>query len=841
MDETLCRAINHLLAQVDDIVEDLLLVELDWGNHTPPVTNEVLETDFQGARWPLVFTDSELVLRRALCRSAEGKAILVFPNDDRFRLPLDIRARAYNSRPLRLGFRHRLYALTERDWPSEVDYVEWRPSIERHFDALVRAAGKGGLKWDVGPGELEEMLVLAAFGITVKDHQAPQLLADLVMAQRKSPSSPTDLERSLLRGQLRLHQVEQAAELLWVADEVGQAEELIRTGVMMGAEQAARRLPNWGRLNSLRALLVNERQMAENDAVAGVVELATAALLHLRPSTRASIVKAAQTALAGVLPEDSYNAWFPNALEREIEQLAERLSQRDPDVAVQVAPLHDHLFAGPQGPQLAALDEMARLVTEWEKQSSHVASLRLVSEWANWYAQRGARLDLTALQLTEQRQRGTSLDEPIGRLLESYWRWRDGLNATFAEQFLGTYEAALHDRDSGVFGTHRILEWVARPLLQSGKRVLLLVIDGMGFAAFWHLLEQWSHLEPPVHARLPQVALSLLPSVTSVSRKALFLNALPTDRLDDEETYDRKARTSEVRALQSAIPNCAVKLYNKASLDGGQQLINDLQFHGADLVAVILNAIDDDLRSTTPTVRLPRLEDLGPLNSVVRHALNAGWEVAVTADHGHTWHRDKGLRRGDKVPGGGERFAPVISQEDTPKDAIMTQDPHIVRLQEGKEVALLTATGTYFGRLPRRGYHGGAALEEVVIPCAFLTYEAPPTSIGEEVVAEAAARELPRPESYDLAGIVLTLPDGRVTSLDLPFALSPREIRLLQTLARLGEANEVELKQALGTRRVAGPLAALRDRLAAEGLDYIERKGSGPSGEIYRFRDETLP
>lgn len=841
MDETLYHAIKHLLAQIDDVVEDMLLIELDWGDHTPPVTNEVLETDFQGARWPLAFTDSELVLRRALCRSAAGKAILVFPNDDRFRLPLDIRARAYNSRPLRLGFRHRLYALTERDWPPEVDYAEWRPTIERHFEALVGAPGEAGLKLAVEREKLDQMLVQAAFGLTVEGRQAPQLLADLVMAQRRAPDSPTDLEHSLLQVQLGQHQVEQAAVLLWAAEEVGQAEELIRTGVMMAAEQAARRLPNWGRLNSLRALLVNERQMAENDAVAGVVELATTALLYLHPSTRTSIVKAAQTALAGVLPEDSYNPWFPNALEREVERLAERLSQRDPDAAVQVTPLHDHLYAGQQGPQLAALDKMARLVTGWEKQSSPVASLGLASEWANWYARQGARLDLTALQLMEQRQRGTSLDGPIGHLLESYWRWRDELNASFAEQFLRTYEAALHDRDSGVFGTHRILEWVARPLLQSGKRVLLLVIDGMGFAAFWHLLEQWSQLEPPVHARSLQVVLSLLPSVTSVSRKALFLNALPTDRLDDEETYDRKARTSEVRALQSAIPNCATKLYNKATLDGGQQLINDLQFHGADLVAVILNAIDDDLRSTTTTVRLPRLEDLGPLNSVVRHALNAGWEVAVTADHGHTWHRDKELRRGDKAPGGGERFAPVISQQNTPKDAIMTQDPHIVRLQEGKKVALLTATGTYFGRLPRRGYHGGAALEEVVVPCAFLTYELPSTSIGEEVVAEAAERDLPQPESYDLAGIVLTLPDGRVTSLDLPFALSPREIRLLQTLARLGEASEVELKQALGTRRVAGPLAALRDRLAAEGLEYIECKGSGPGGEIYRFRDETLP
>ena len=839
MDETLQQAISHLLAGIDDVVDDLLLIEIDWGTRTPATTDEVLEVGFQGAKWPLVFTDSELVLRRALCPSAAGRAILVCPNDGQFSLPLDILARAYNSRPLRLGFRHRLYALTDRDWPPEVDHAEWRPSIERHFDALVRASDQAGLKWAMTRSDLEPILVGASFGIAVEGGEAPHLLAQFVMAQRKSPHPPTDLERSLLRGQLRLHQISWTDVLAWAAEEVGRAEELVRTGVMMGAEQTAHRLPNWGRLNSLRALLVNQRQMPEKDAVAGVVELSTAALSHLHHSTRESIVKAAQTALAGVLPEDSYNPWFPEALERQIDRLAERLAKRDPGATAQVAPLHDHLFVGQHEPQLAVLDEMASLVTRRGEQSARVESLTGVSDWAAWYAQQGARLDLTALRLMQHQQQGTRLGKAVQRLLNDHWYWRDKLNATFAQQFVQNYEVALHDRGSGVFGTHRILEWVVRSQLQDGKRVLLLVIDGMGFVAFWHLLDQWARLVPPVHARLPQVALSLLPSVTSVSRKALFLNALPTDRLDDEETYQRKARTGEVQALQRVFPDRTVKLYNKANLDGGHQLMDDLQFRGADLIAVVLNAIDDDLRSTTPSVRLPRLEDMGPLRSVVRYALDAGWEVAMTADHGHTWHRDKKLRRGDQVPGGGERFAPLTSQGVAPKEAIVTHDPHIVRLQEGKKVALLTATGTYFGRLPRRGYHGGGALEEVVLPCAFLTDEAPLTPAGDETV-ESAGAERAQPESYDLAGVVLTLHDGRVASLDLPFTLSPRETRLLHALARLGEASEAELKQALGTRRVAGPLAALRDRLAAEGLDYVEHKGSGPGGEIYRFHAEMV-
>jgi hypothetical protein len=719
-----------------------------------------------------------------------------------------------------------------------VDYAEWRSSIERHFDVLVRAAGQAGLKWDMARSDLEQILVQSAFGLRVDGREAAQLLAEMLSAQRKSPQAPTDLERSLLHGQLLQYQVDGSELLMWAAEETGRAEELVRTGVMMGAEREARLLPNWGSLNPLRALLVSERQMAEDDAVETVVELATVTLAHMHPSRRQSIVKDAERALEGVLPPDSYNPWFPGALERAIQSTAQSLATRDPEAAARVRPLHDHTFAYQSRAQLGVLDQMANLVTQWEQQGEPSEVLATVTDWATWYAQQGSRLDLSALKLMHSEHQGTGLDESIGRLVHRYWHWRDQLNAVFSRRLLDHYEEALHDRQAGVFGTHRILDWAVRPALNQGQHVLLLVVDGMGFAAFWHLHDQWAGETPAVHAQQSQTALSLLPSVTSVSRKGLFLNALPTDRLDNELAYAQKARSREFDSLQTALQAHTVKLYNKSSLGNGQQLLNDLQFKGADAIAVVLNAIDDDLKSTTTRVRLPTLEDLGPLRTAVRTALDTGWKVVVTADHGHTWHRSKKLRHGPITPGGGERFAPVTSETGLPTDAIVTSDPHIVRVQEGKKVALLTAVGTYFGQNPRRGHHGGASLEEIVVPCALLTYEAPPTEPGEEVIETEAG-----PESaalYDLAGVVLTLPDGRVISRELPFTLAPKEIRLLQTLARLGEASEADLKQALGTRRIAGPLATLRDRLAAEGLDYIEHKGTGPGGAVYRFRTEML-
>jgi len=843
MDDILHVAITHLLEQLeqgDTLIEDLLLVQVDWGAYRPSFSDEPVTFQFQGRTWPCVFTDSVLVLRRTLCSAGpEGRAILVVPANGGFELPLDLQARARQLPGCRLGLRQRLYALTERGWPPEVDYAEWRSSIERHFDALVRSAGKSTIRWDITRDDLETALVESAFGFRVEGQTAPSLLAQLLLAQRKAPPTPTDLERALLQGHLRQHQVAGAEILLWVAEQVGRAEELVRTGIMLAAEQAAQRLPNWGSLNRLRALLVNEVGLAESAAVGAVISLSVEALKLLHHATREKLVREAENALEGVLLPNSYNLWFPAALATAIESTAQRLAARDGEAASRIAALRAHLFASQFDAQLQSLDLMAELVEAWARWEHQDAEFYTVADWARWYIEHGARLDLTALKLTHQQQQGISLAEALGELLSKYWQWRDRYNLAFAQTFVVHYEAALHDRQAGVFGVHRILEWVVKPRLQAGERVLLVVMDGMGASACWELLQQWAAHAPAIYAHQPQAALALLPSVTAVSRKGLFLNALPTDRLDDEQTYADKASAKEAAALERACPGRAVRLFTKTDVGSGHEVLALLKFGGAELVAVVLNAIDDDIKNTTTTVRLPRLEDMGSLKSMVQSALDAHWTVVLTADHGHTWHRDKLRRRGDVAPGGGERFAPVTTEKGQPPDTIVTQDPNIVRVQMGQQVALLTAVGAYYGRQPRRGYHGGASLEEIVVPCLLLTHEAP-VSIPQAASAAAPVTETTAPGDVDMRGIILNLADGRILSLELPFALSAAEARLLQTLARLGQASEAELKRALSTRRVAGPLAALRERLAQVGLDYIESTGAGAEGAIYRFRSELL-
>jgi hypothetical protein len=843
MDEILEKAVTLLLnlIQQEEVVSDLLLLEVDWHTHTHPFMPEPAQIRFQNQAWPIILTNSELIMRRTLCQADHGHAILMIRAGANTLLPEDIQARAYKGTALRLGMRHLLYAHTSRDWPAEVDYAEWQATIKNRFDELVRKAGHQGLNYAISRNDLERMLVQAAFGLDMKGKTAAQVVADLVSFQKKVADQPTGLELSLFAGQLREYEIDDADTLTWAAERSGRAEQLVLTGVMLAAERAANYQPNWGNLNSLRAILVNKRGLSDSQAIDAVIQLVTASLQYLHPSTRLRIIQAAEQELKDVLPADAYNEWFPQRLVAECHRVAHKLAIRAPQAVEFVPRLKHHLFASQQATMLEALTEMAALVNRWQAQETSVSSLATVAAWAKWYATQGSRLDLSALRLMRYVQHGEGDKESIERLLQDYWPWRDQLNKSFARLYLASYEAAIHDRDAGVFGTHRIIEWVVRPLRNQQKRVLLLVIDGMSYPDFRELMQQWAIHGKPVYADERFVALSLLPSLTSVSRKGLFLNALPTDPLDDEETYDQKAQTREKDGLAKALAGNSVNFYHKGNLNGGHSLRQDIDFLRFDAIAAVLNTIDDDLTSTTTSVRLYKPDEIGALVTIVQTALQKGWAVILTADHGHTWFRNRTLRHGGTPANGGARFIPVEDEPALPYDSVVTGDPHILQVQAGQKVAFLTATGTYFGHHPRRGYHGGASLEEVVIPCAVLTYEKQAETETAVLPGAAPIRESEiTPDKAE--GIILKFRHGQVVDLSLPFILSAQETRLLQILAWHGEVTEAELKKAVGTRRIAGPMATLQEKLATAGpqYDYIEYVGASLEGVKYRFRTELL-
>lgn len=839
--ETVIRAIQHHLQPLTgQVLTDFVLIECIWEAEGPEGTGHITDVFFQGEEWPVIAFDSELALRGELLRGGHRHAALIYCPRYGFTVPLDIKARSFGGAARTLGLRDLLAARTGLDWPPEVDYEDWRPSVSRHLDVLVaQIQGEQGTFFGcVTRPQLETLLVKAAFGITIAGQDTAGLMVQL--AQAGPTTVPDALEISLLRKQLAEHRIDYPEIVVWSAEEPGRAQVLLITGVVMRATRQAGIPPGWGNLATLRNRLIADTRdvtQAEADAVSQVTDLAIETLRRLgRTGRRLAREAERQEAVRGLPP--AYNDVLPGALLREMDRLAERMAGGDVAAASEVGKLEGHLFAVEERDALQSLHFMAALVRWLQGITAQTADLADPVQWGRWYQDQGAYADVVVLRLMGLLPRVARLEDPAKRLFERFWEQRGVLNRTFARAFLASYGDAIHSLDA--VASHRIVEQVVEPALKQGQRVLLLVLDGCAYPNYLHLLEALA--ERSIGPREERLGLSLLPSITSVSRKAIFLAQLPTDPFDTEEEYEEKAKAREEDALKSRLARYSVEFFNKARLSEGGAAPLMAAINGeAQLVAVIINEIDDHLKTPGASPKLHDLDDLPVFWAAIQEALNAWRTVIVTADHGHTWHLGKGRRRGPQTKGGGHRFLPWQEGQHLDDWAMETSSDLIQRPPDAMGLAFLYRSGDYLGQQPRPGYHGGVGLEEVVVPCAVLARDVPPKAppawlrVEETAPLTEAPPQAPHPRS-----VQLTLSSGQTRTVELPFDMDARERLVLQTLAQYGQADEAQLRQRLATRRASGIVAGLIQKLSQAGLDWIEIGPMGTGGQTYIFQEERL-
>ena len=69
----------------------------------------------------------------------------------------------------------------------------------------------------------------------------------------------------------------------------------------------------------------------------------------------------------------------------------------------------------------------------------------------------------------------------------------------------------------------------------------------------------------------------------------------------------------------------------------------------------------------------------------------------------------------------------------------------------------------------------------------------------------------------------------------LPFEPKPAEKQVLEALAHHSKLSEAELSKVAGTRRIAGLLESLQEKLSRAGLVLLQNQGQGSEGAIYAF------
>lgn len=258
-----------------------------------------------------------------------------------------------------------------------------------------------------------------------------------------------------------------------------------------------------------------------------------------------------------------------------------------------------------------------------------------------------------------------------------------------------------------------VLSRVVRPLLDAGRRVLLVVVDGMGIAASTTLVESvtegtWWELTPGGGPRVG--VLAALPTVTEVSRSSLLSGRLVRGGQPEE-----RAGLAAAFGPDSVLFHKAELMSRSGSGEALSRTVTDaLADPGRRLVAAVVNTIDDALDRSDPaatdwtrdTVRL------------VGHLLDQAGDrvVVLLSDHGHVVDRgaDATFRSHPDATTGRWRPATTPASD----GEVPVTGPRV--LLGGGSVVLPWREDIRYG--PRKaGYHGGASPAEAVIPLTVLT------------------------------------------------------------------------------------------------------------------------
>lgn len=254
---------------------------------------------------------------------------------------------------------------------------------------------------------------------------------------------------------------------------------------------------------------------------------------------------------------------------------------------------------------------------------------------------------------------------------------------------------------------HHIPDFVRR----ESKKPAVIVVDGMSFVD-WQLIQEY--LIDTSWKLTTTVAFSFLPSVTSIARQSLFSGATPVQNakpfsLADEEKQWRSywtaygLRDNEVFFGKTETPDIPYQI--KAA-------------------GIVVNFIDDlmhrQLQGTHGmAVDIVAWLKSGSLRRLIDNLLKKGFDVFITADHGHTEAIGKG------------RFSkPGLLTEDASRRAIIYKD--FAGAEELNKFNVTEYTGTYMPKTFRyflfangecigdngNKYitHGGDSIEELLVP-----------------------------------------------------------------------------------------------------------------------------
>jgi PglZ domain len=255
-----------------------------------------------------------------------------------------------------------------------------------------------------------------------------------------------------------------------------------------------------------------------------------------------------------------------------------------------------------------------------------------------------------------------------------------------------------------------VLDRVVQPIVDAGRRVLMLVMDGMSTAAATELAESltrggtWLELTPGGGPRVG--VLAALPTITEVSRCSLLSGRITVGQA-----------AAEVKAMKARFPDGEVLHKGKLRAGAGAAFPDDvvraLANPACRIVTAVVNTIDDALDRSDPGTVVWGQENIVAVRDLLTLAQDR--VVVLVSDHGHVI---------DRGPEATQRSVGTSENRWRPADQPATEDEVLIHgrrvAKGGGTVVLPWREELRYG--PRKsGYHGGASPAEAVIPLVILS------------------------------------------------------------------------------------------------------------------------
>ncbi len=692
------------LTQAVRLEHDLVLV-----HDSPALADVGPSIDVRGDPWRVARVTGELTLRDALPEADRLIAIVptAFPPP-----PMDIAGRTYLGRILDLRAEDIVAAVSGRFCEALVDESVAQAVIDS-LDTLRATAGRWSLGELVTAREVRAVLVGAELGAARLDRERDwELLARWIVE-----GAPTFRAVTLVRAALEEAQPRTGPWLAWALTD-GTLQQLCTAGALLASSEGAAVAP------AIPGLGPGDR--------GNLVELVDSALREVwrqAPARAREVLVEAERAARGLALEAGKHRLLRVPLEGALSRAANLAAEGRPPDDVAIESLKRNLHAPELALAIQVVADLGRL--------ARFQKLPLPADdggLRGWFA--FASRDVAWGDLAHRRVRRSLetmpawLADPARQVVSAWLGRRDALNLAFATALASQWATVARNTDARhPLALHQLTRCVVRRLVDDGGRVFLLVLDGCDLTSFLEILEA----VPPdwrIGVAMPEVrdavlrddltalgalgvAISPVPTVTSHSRRALFAGEIPGNAaLDNTESAAANATADKISwERNTVLADVPRKLFLKGDLGAtGQPLIEALRRKDHRVVAAVFNGVDDALSSKETTALPPW--SLGALGAgaaeTVQVAIDEGWCVLITADHGHTPFVSTDRKVAPTALGhrfSAERVDGAVEFKNGP---LPRQPLH-----------LLARFGAWFGH-QRRGFHGGAGIEEVVVPLAFL-------------------------------------------------------------------------------------------------------------------------